>query len=233
MSKEPKILRRIVGTNQQTPPSVFSNMAQSQSSGSFAQRIALSNHPRNVGDGKKLGFDPKDVIDTTTIAGKVQDALLPIGYIDKTVIINLLKRLKIPIIGVLGVAAVAGLVYLAYKLFKSRQPEPVRAETVETIMESLRESAPDIISSESHRQNIRKQITNAVQTLTGDQLVEELAKITADTKQRQLQARPINVSVSQGGSLLDIISTKHGNNIKGLGFGISNMHIGSGIRATM
>ena len=229
MSREPRILRRIVNLdNARTPFSTLNNASPTGST--FASRLA-ADPTRAVGiDGKKLGFDPAAEIDMSSVAGKVQNALLPaIGYIDKEAVFGLIKRLKLPIVATIGIAAVAGLTYLAYRLFKSRQEgqpkqsqEALKVETVETVMEDLHNIAPGILSIESWRQWAVQKVTDAIGTKTGDQLVEELAKISASLKEKQAQLNP--TGGGRGGSLLDIIATR------GAIHGMGMLRIGGGLR---
>lgn len=166
-------------------------------------------HPKGR---QKLGFDPVDVIDKSTLLGKVQSALLPhIGYIDKTVLMTYLQRLKLPLVAIVGVAAVAGLAYLAYRLWNARRNHQGAAEehkAASMITKDFEDSVPDLIAA-GWGDTIKQGVADIVHSAPESEFVDRLARFKAELMEKQAKI----AEVPHGGSLLNLISRRAGGGI--------------------
>lgn len=159
---------------------------------------------------KKLGFDPKDEIDTSTIIGKVQDVLLPlIGYVDKTVLLEHLKRLKMPVISAVGIATIAGLAYLAYRLYKARQErhneDYEEQHATDVVLEDLQNSAPDLFNIPGWAQTIKQKVDEIIKHASESEFVSKIAQLKSEILNQQHKISPID---HKGGAILLRLATK-------------------------
>jgi hypothetical protein len=188
-----KILNRRHAPEIKVPTSLLSRFAASAKN-TFGNIAAHFSGPPARGK-QKLGFDPSEAIDPSTIVGKVQNLLLPlVGYVDSGVLRQMLSKMKVPLIAAVGIASVAGLAYLAYRLWESRQEHSGVTQqektTAQIFMEDLRKSAPDLFKIEGWQDTVARHVTEIIRTADAADLVAKLAKLKEEVLEQQSKIGP-------------------------------------------
>lgn len=143
---------------------------------------------------KKLGFDPSDVIDKTSLAGKMQSALLPyVGYVDKTILLNYAKKFKLPLAATVGIATVAGLAYLAYRIWKSRQNgdgETEKENSLSAIMSDIKAAIPDIVNIPGWETTVAEKVYDILSNSDHVDIPVRISELKSQLMNKQAEISP-------------------------------------------
>lgn len=111
---------------------------------------------------------------------------------DKGTIMNLLSKLKLPIMITLGIAAIASIAYLAYRLY-GHYTAKKKQETIDAIMKDIEATAPDLVNVPGWRESIRNEVDEATSSKDAQHMVERVAAIKASVIKHQQTINPNNV----------------------------------------
>jgi len=145
---------------------------------SLGEKISSAFATRKSASGDALGFAER--------VGEFISRNVP--SIEPGVVMDLMLRAQTPLLIALGVTAAAGIVYLAYRLYKHFTEKNAK-DTINTIMEDLRNIAPDVFKVEGWSEQIEADVADAV-TAGPEEMIKRIAEIKTKIFEKQHATDP-------------------------------------------